>query len=109
MRVLLTGASGQVGTELARCLQGRVELAALDRRALDLSDAAAVSRAVREFKPALILNAAAYTAVDDAETHEAEAAAINAKAPAVLAAEARASNALLVHYSTDYVFDGAKR
>jgi dTDP-4-dehydrorhamnose reductase len=109
MRVLLTGASGQVGTELARSLANRVELAAYDRGTLDLSDAAALARAVRDLKPALILNAAAYTAVDDAEAHEAQAAAVNAKAPGVLAEEARACNALLVHYSTDYVFDGTQR
>ena len=108
MRVLLTGASGQVGTELARALEGRVDLAAYDHRSLDLADADALARTVREVKPVLILNAAAYTAVDDAESHEADAAAVNAKAPGVLAQEARACGALLVHYSTDYVFDGTK-
>ena len=108
MRVLLTGASGQVGTELARALEGRVDLAAYDHRSLDLADADALARTVREVKPVLILNAAAYTAVDEAESHEADAAAVNAKAPGILAQEARACGALLVHYSTDYVFDGTK-
>jgi dTDP-4-dehydrorhamnose reductase len=108
IRVLLTGSGGQVGVELARALAGRAELAAYDRAALDLADADALVRTVREVKPAVILNAAAYTAVDKAESDTAAAAAVNATAPGILAQEAKRCGALLVHYSTDYVFDGTK-
>ncbi|HZZ92527.1 MAG TPA: dTDP-4-dehydrorhamnose reductase [Usitatibacter sp.] len=109
IRALLTGASGQVGSELVRALAGRADVAAYDRRSLDLTDGAALSRAMREVKPALVLNAAAYTAVDKAESEEAAAHAVNAVAPGILGEEARRCGALLVHYSTDYVFDGTKR
>jgi dTDP-4-dehydrorhamnose reductase len=108
MRVLLTGARGQVGAEVARQLEGRVELFALDRAALDLSDGARIVQAVREIRPDALVNAAAYTAVDRAETDEAGARAINALAPGILAQEAKRCGALLLHYSTDYVFDGTK-
>ena len=108
IRVLLTGAAGQVGSELARALAGRAEVVAHDRRTLDLADGKAVAAAVREAKPAVILNAAAFTAVDKAESEEAAATAVNAAAPGILAQEAKACGALLVHYSTDYVFDGHK-
>jgi dTDP-4-dehydrorhamnose reductase len=108
IRVLLTGAAGQVGSELARALAGRADVAAHDRRTLDLADGAALSRVVREVKPALVLNAAAYTAVDKAESEEAAAHAVNAVAPGILGEETRRCGALLVHYSTDYVFDGTK-
>lgn len=109
MRVLLTGARGQVGTEVARQLEGRAEILAPDRARLDLSDGASIVRAVREARPDVIVNAAAYTAVDRAESDEQSARAINATAPGILAEEAKRCGALLLHYSTDYVFDGTKR
>lgn len=109
MRILLTGANGQVGWELARRLPALGELIATDLAALDLSDADAIRRTVRELKPALIVNAVAYTAVDRAESEPELAHAVNARAPAVLAEEARRLGALLVDYSTDYVFDAEKR
>ncbi|KVO10030.1 dTDP-4-dehydrorhamnose reductase [Burkholderia ubonensis] len=105
--ILVTGANGQVGAELGRALQGLAPLVALDRQALDLADLDAVRRVVRDVGPAVILNAAAYTAVDRAESEEALALRINGDAPGVLAEEARRLDALLVHYSTDYVFDGS--
>jgi dTDP-4-dehydrorhamnose reductase len=80
-----------------------------DRRELDLSDADTIRRVIRETRPQLIVNAAAYTAVDAAENDESNAYAINAEAPVLLAEEAKRLGALLVHYSTDYVFDGSKR
>jgi dTDP-4-dehydrorhamnose reductase len=108
IRALVTGCRGQVGTELVRSLEGRAEVIAHDRRSLDLQDPGAIARRVREGRPDLILNAAAYTAVDRAESEPAAAHAVNARAPAVLAEEARRAGALLVHFSTDYVFDGTK-
>jgi dTDP-4-dehydrorhamnose reductase len=108
MRVLLLGGQGQVGSDLAELLAGRVELDAPARAQLDLADGRALEQRVRDSRPELILNAAAYTAVDKAESDEASARAVNAAAPAILAAEAKRSGALLVHYSTDYVFDGMK-
>jgi dTDP-4-dehydrorhamnose reductase len=85
------------------------EVHATNRATLDLSDAAAIRRLMRELQPALVVNAAAYTAVDKAETEESLAFAINAEAPGVLAEEAARLGAGLVHYSTDYVFDGSKK
>ena len=107
--ILLTGKTGQVGFELNRLLPQFANVVAPERGALDLRDPATIRRAVRETRPQIIVNAAAYTAVDAAENDERNASAINAEAPSVLAEEAKAVNALLVHYSTDYVFDGAKR
>jgi len=104
--ILLTGAAGQLGFELARLLPAHGEVQALDRAALDLADADAIAAAVRRIEPQIIVNAAGYTAVDRAESEPALADAINARAPAVLAAEAKRRDALLIHYSTDYVFDG---
>ncbi len=106
---MLTGARGQVGVELARELEGRAQLSAFDRATLDLADPAQISARVREVMPDVIVNAGAYTAVDRAEGDEAAAHAVNAVAPGVLAMEAKAANALLIHFSTDYVFDGTKR
>jgi dTDP-4-dehydrorhamnose reductase len=108
MRVLLTGARGQVGTEVARSFESRAEILALDRARLDLADGDSIVRVVREARPDVIVNAAAYTAVDRAESDEATAHAINAVAPGILAEEAKRCGALLLHYSTDYVFDGTK-
>ena len=107
--ILLTGKSGQVGFELARVLPDVGRVVATDRAELNLADQASVRRVVRETRPQIIVNAAAYTAVDAAEHDEPAAQAVNATGPAVLAGEARQLGALLVHYSTDYVFDGAKR
>jgi len=107
--ILLTGKTGQVGSELLRLLPSLGEVVAPGRQELDLLDSESIRRTVREIHPELIVNAAAYTAVDAAETHEAEAFAINASAPAVLAEEAKKIGAAIVHYSTDYVFDGTKK
>ena len=107
MNILLTGADGQVGTALRPLLAARGTLTAIDRLQLDLADTDAVRAAVRALRPGLIVNAAAYTAVDRAETEPDVAHAVNAVAPAVLAEEAARLGARLVHYSTDYVYDGA--
>jgi dTDP-4-dehydrorhamnose reductase len=108
VRILLTGASGQVGYELERCLQGLGEVIAPGRSRLDLTDLDQVREAVRALRPALIVNPAAYTAVDRAETEPALALRINAEAPAVLAEEGRRAGAAMIQFSTDYVFDGSK-
>ncbi|MBL8519684.1 MAG: dTDP-4-dehydrorhamnose reductase [Betaproteobacteria bacterium] len=106
-RVLITGGEGQLGFELARALQETAEVFALDRQALDLADPDAIIDRCREIQPALILNPGAYTAVDKAESEAALAGAINARAPGILGEEARRLGAPVVHFSTDYVFDGA--
>jgi dTDP-4-dehydrorhamnose reductase len=108
IRALLTGAGGQVGAEVARELEGRAEVVALDRAGLDLARPDEIARRIREARPDLIVNAAAYTAVDRAESEEDAAHAVNAVAPGVMAEEARRAGALLVHFSTDYVFDGTQ-
>lgn len=109
MRILLTGRNGQVGWELERALPVLGEVIATDRKTLDLADPDAIRRVVREAKPEVIVNAAAYTAVDRAESERDAAMQVNGIAPGVLAEEAKRLGALLVHYSTDYVFDGEKR
>ena len=107
-RILILGAGGQLGRELQRSFAGPGSLLAADRSVVDLADGAKLRELIRGAKPTVILNAAAYTAVDRAESEPEHARAINAACPAILAEEAKALNALLVHYSTDYVFDGSK-
>ena len=106
--ILLTGANGQIGRELSWRLKNIGDVTACDRRRLDLTNASDIRAAVRSVRPDLIVNAAAYTAVDQAETDRATARIVNVEAPAILAEEAKKAGALLIHYSTDYVFDGAK-
>lgn len=106
MRLLVTGARGQVGWELARSLMPLGEVVALDRKACDLSRPETLAGVVDQVAPTVIINAAAYTAVDQAEQEEALATTINGTAVGELARVARRRGALLIHYSTDYVFDG---
>lgn len=108
MRILLTGPTGQVGAALAATLPRIGELVTVDRRQLDLARPDSIRNSVRAIRPNVIVNAAAYTAVDRAETEEALAMALNRDAPAILAEEAKTCGALLVHFSSDYVFDGEK-
>ena len=108
MRVLVTGANGQVGAEVARQLAGRAEVNALSRAELDLARADQIVSVVRAARPEVIVNAAAYTAVDRAESDEALAHAVNGVAPGILGEEAKRLGAYVLHYSTDYVFDGTK-
>lgn len=107
-RILLVGPSGQVGTELQRSFAGFGELILCNRAQLNLTSEGSVRSVIERAEPDLILNAAAYTAVDKAESEPELAYAVNAHAPQVLAHEAARRNALFVHYSTDYVFDGTK-
>lgn len=106
MKILLLGAHGQLGRSLAPLLASFGELQALSRAELDLGDLAALRRVLQTERPQLVVNAAAYTAVEQAEREPARAFALNAEAPAELAEEAAALGAWLLHYSTDYVFDG---
>jgi dTDP-4-dehydrorhamnose reductase len=106
MKILLTGGSGQVGYELERSLQGLGEVVAVDRSRMDLADLDQVRAVIRAVQPGLIVNPAAYTAVDKAESEPELAFRINAEAPGVMAEEAKKLGAALVHYSTDYVFPG---
>ena len=108
-RILITGKTGQVGYELERSLQGLGEIIAVDRSQMDLADLDQVRDVIRRVKPTLIVNPAAYTAVDKAESEPELALRINGEAPGVMAEEARKLGAALIHYSTDYVFDGTKK
>lgn len=108
MKILLTGKNGQVGFELQRALAPLGEIHAVDQADCDLADASALRDLIRHVKPVLIVNPAAYTAVDKAESQPELAQAINAAAPAILGEEAARLGACVVHYSTDYVFDGYK-
>ena len=107
-RTLVIGKGGQVGFELLQSLAGAVPVMAVDVDEMDLSDPASIRKTVREIRPNLIINAAAYTAVDQAESEPELAMAVNGIAPGILAEEARRLGAALIHYSTDYVFDGTK-
>lgn len=107
--ILIIGSAGQVGFELARALSGLSPIVSLDRAALSLTDPAAIRSVVAEIRPSIIVNAAAYTAVDRAETDFETAKAVNADAPALLAECANSIGAGLIHYSTDYVFSGDRR
>jgi dTDP-4-dehydrorhamnose reductase len=107
--ILLTGKSGQLGSELSRLLPELGEVIAPERSELDLREPEKIRAIMRSAKPQMVINAAAYTAVDAAETDEATASAVNAEAPRLLAVEAKKLGALLVHFSTDYVFDGSKK
>ncbi|MDH4570334.1 dTDP-4-dehydrorhamnose reductase [Pseudomonas sp. BN414] len=108
MKILVTGNSGQVARELQLALAGKAAVVSLGRDRLDLAHPEQIRQQVRALAPDLLINAAAYTAVDQAETDAEAAVAINATAPGVLAEEAAALGIPLFHYSTDYVFDGAK-
>ncbi len=106
--ILVTGKNGQVGWELQRSLLALGEVVALDRDELDLSDSENIRKKIQTIKPDIIVNSAAYTAVDKAEDEKSMAMQVNGTAPGVMAEEAKNIGALLVHYSTDYVFDGKK-
>ncbi len=108
LRILITGANGQVGWQLQQTLSALGDLTALTREQLNLADLDMVTRVVRRLNPDILVNAAAYTAVDKAESEPESALTINATAPARMAQELARHGNLLVHYSTDYVFDGAK-
>lgn len=107
-RILLAGSGGQIGRALARLLPSLGEVTALDRRALDLAKQETIREVIRGLRPDIVVNAAAYTDVDRAESEEAVAWTINADAPRVMAEEAQKIGASLMHYSTDYIFDGTK-
>lgn len=108
MKALLLGCNGQLGFELRRALAPLVDVVAMGHGECNLADAAALRQVIAAVAPGLIVNAAAYTAVDKAESEAATAHAINAVAPGVIGAAARDIAARVVHYSTDYVFDGTK-
>jgi dTDP-4-dehydrorhamnose reductase len=108
MKALILGRNGQLGWALERRLAGHAEVIALGRAELDLADPAAVAAALDTVRPDVVLNAAAYTAVDRAETERELAFAVNARAPEALAGACRRHGTMLIHYSTDYVFDGSK-
>lgn len=108
-RILIFGATGQLGRALQASFAGAGSITAAGRDSVDFADSAQLRSCIARVAPHVIVNAAAYTAVDRAESEPQLAYAVNADAPRILAEEARARNALLVHYSTDYVFDGSKR
>ena len=108
MKVLITGAAGQLGGALLRSAPAAVDTVAVDRQALDICDASAVAKCLAAVRPGLVLNAAAYTAVDKAESEREQAFAVNAHAVGILARACRDRDVRLIHVSTDFVFDGAQ-
>src|SRR5712692_7237697 len=108
-KILLTGKTGQLGSELNQLLPKLGEVIAPKRNELDLREPEKIRQVMRNASPQLVVNAAAYTAVDAAETDQASALAVNAEAPRLLALEAKKIGAMLVHFSTDYIFDGSKK
>lgn len=108
MKILLTGCDGQLGFELQRSLAVLGDVAAMDRSRCDLADPLSIRAAMRAERPYVVVNAAAYTAVDKAEQEPELALRVNGQGPGIIAAEAQALGALMVHYSTDYVFDGGQ-
>lgn len=107
LRIFITGKHGQVGYELQRCLAPLGQITAVDVEDVDLLDHDALRKAIRQATPDLIVNPAAYTAVDKAEAEPELARSINAVAPAIIAEEAKRAGAAMIHYSTDYVYDGS--
>ena len=107
-RILILGSAGQLGVELQKSFAGEGSITAVDLPTVDIANAQQLRAFIRETNPHVILNAAAYTAVDRAESEPELARAVNAQAPRIMAEESLRSNALFVHYSTDYVFDGSK-
>lgn len=107
--ILLTGKTGQLGSELNRLLPKLGKVIAPERNELDLREPEKIRKIMQDAKPQVVINAAAYTAVDAAEADEANASVVNAEAPRLLALEAKKLGALMVHFSTDYVFDGTKK
>jgi dTDP-4-dehydrorhamnose reductase len=108
LKILLLGANGQVGWELQRSLTPLGEIKVCSRKEADLEDLVTLKKLIQAYQPEVIVNAAAYTAVDLAEAEPEKAYRINTEAVATIATEARQINALLIHYSTDYIFDGTK-
>ncbi len=106
VKILVTGKRGQVGWELQRTLMSLGQVFAVDRESMNLAEPLAIAQTIARIKPDVIVNAAAYTAVDKAETESTLAMQVNGVAAQVLAEEAKKHHALLIHYSTDYVFDG---
>lgn len=109
VKILLLGKNGQIGWELQRTLLQLGGITALGRQELDLTDQLALRSAIRAIKPDLVVNAAAYTAVDKAEVEHELAMSINGVAPGIIAEEIARIKAVLIHYSTDYIFDGTKK
>jgi len=106
LRILVTGKTGQVGSELQSALAPLGPVIALDRSGIDLANPDSIRRAIRDAKPEIIVNAAGYTFVDKAESEPELAMQVNGVAPGIMAEEAKRLGAILIHYSTDYVFDG---